>query len=240
MRASDRRLHDLASQPFPTLCREVGKRCALISLGVPNLPSLPKVRRVCAGVRAHTHARSRTCENKRNAGKVGKVGKYQQRQGFRLPTLCLRLGKGWEVLKGVAMASVAELRSHFVRLARWRCSQGEWSAADKAEASESIRLAIDSGSDSRINEALVWLQAELVGVDAMAGAVRSAQARIRAVIEAERVVRDGDGSARRQAAPVQALPGVVVRNGPRDMGGAANGARGAAGVGAVHGNRRRA
>lgn len=241
MRASDRLSRLATSQPVPTLCGEVGKRCALISLGVPSLPNLPNVSPcVRRRVGAHTRARSRTCENKTNLGKVGKVGKNKQRQGFQLPTLCLRLGKGWEISEEVGMASVDLVRTLFVRLARWRVAQGDWTEADKSEASASVKAAIDSGSPSRLQAAQDWIEADLVAVDAMAAQVREAVVRIKARNDEERAGRVREGSARRQAAPVQAVSSVVVRHGSRAVGSAANSTRGVADVGGLHQDRRRA
>lgn len=246
MRASDRLSRLATSQPFPTLCGEVGKRCARISLGVPNLPSLPSVspcvrRRACVHVcgRAHPIARGYV-RHQKNVGKVGKVGKNKQGQGFQLPTLCLRLGKGWEVSGEVDMASVDQVRVMFVRLAKWRVAQGDWTEADKGEASDSIKDAIDSGSSTRLQAVFDWLEADLVAVEAMTARVRDAVVRMKALNDEERAAREREGSARRQAAPVPAASSVVVRHGSRAVGRGANAPRGVGAVGGLHQDRRRA
>ena len=139
---------------------------------------------------------------------------------------------------------ISAMRVSFGVVAKWRRTWGEWSEADQAEFSAEISAAIDSKDAKRIKSWADWMQgmaADVIAADAqMRARVREANARIRASIEEERAQRAIHGSARRQAAPVQAVSGVVVRDGSRPMGSAANAARGVTGVGAVSGNRRRA
>jgi len=139
---------------------------------------------------------------------------------------------------------ISAMRVSFGVVAKWRRTWGEWSEADQAAFSADIKAAIDSRDEKRIKGLADWLQSmatEVIAADAqMRVRVREANARIRASIQEERAKGAIHGSARRQAAPVQALSGVVVRDGSRHMGGAANAARGVAGVGQVSGNRRRA
>ncbi|WP_374515409.1 hypothetical protein [Niveibacterium sp.] len=139
---------------------------------------------------------------------------------------------------------ISAMRVSFGVVAKWRRSWGEWSEADQAAFSADIKAAIDSKDEKRIKGLADWLQGmatEVIAADAqMRTRVREANARISASIQEERAKRGGNGSARREAAPVQAVRGVVVRDASRHVGGAANAARGVAGVGQVSGDRRRA
>ena len=136
--------------------------------GFPNLPNLPNLashvhtsahmgagRRRRACVRAHAH--------QFYVGKVGKVRKSQQGQGFRASQLIPNLEK---VGQEVELGRIEAMRQSFREVRRVRMAEGDWSRADADEASASIAEAIRSGDKTRIDDAETWIGALLKRVRA--------------------------------------------------------------------------